>query len=169
VNFHDSSSCRVYCSECSRESSREETSCVECGDKFEYYPSEKKGLYCETCVDEVDWNSRNLPSDVSGENNPNWKGGSNNSTIYTGKWNSVRRKCLKRDNHTCQNCGKNKKELGREPDVHHIIPVKTFEDEQDAHYIDNVICLCSSCHNKAEEGCIDDEKLLKKNRLYSLY
>ena len=42
--------------------------------------------------------------------------------------------------------------MGREPDVHHITPVRDFEDPQDAHRLDNVVCLCRSCHRLAEIG-----------------
>jgi predicted HNH restriction endonuclease len=42
--------------------------------------------------------------------------------------------------------------MGREPDVHHITPVRDFDEPQNAHTLDNVICLCRSCHRLAEIG-----------------
>ncbi|WP_458188795.1 hypothetical protein [Haladaptatus sp. NG-WS-4] len=55
--------------------------------------------------------------------------------------------------------------LGRNPDVHHIVPVRWFikSDDHtltDAHFLDNVISLCSSCHRKAEYGTISRDELL---------
>jgi len=77
---------RVYCSEtCLEESvsfngannpnycdAMEETTCDICGDSFEYYPSEKEGLYCPDCVENEPW--REIP-EVSGSNHPRWNGG----------------------------------------------------------------------------------------------
>ncbi|WP_306438828.1 HNH endonuclease [Natronococcus pandeyae] len=45
--------------------------------------------------------------------------------------------------------------MGREPDVHHITPVREFENPQRAHTVDNLISLCRSCHRLAEIGSID--------------
>jgi 5-methylcytosine-specific restriction endonuclease McrA len=62
----------------------------------------------------------------------------------------VRRRALERDDHACVI-------FGRNPDVHHIVPVRRFVDspvltERDAHTLDNVVCLCSACHRKVEFG-----------------
>lgn len=75
-------------------------------------------------------------------------------TVYNGDWWQVKRSALERDNHECQHCGATKDELGREPDVHHVIPVRKFDDPQNAHTLDNVVCLCRSCHRLAEIGKI---------------
>ncbi|WP_394348453.1 HNH endonuclease [Natronococcus sp.] len=75
--------------------------------------------------------------------------------VYNGKWREVRRRALDRDDHRCKNCGAAKEELGQEPDVHHIVPVREFSDPQIAHSIDNLIRLCRSCHRLAEIGAID--------------
>jgi len=42
--------------------------------------------------------------------------------------------------------------IGREPDIHHIKPVREFDDPADAHQLDNVVCLCRSCHRTVESG-----------------
>ncbi|MFH5800332.1 HNH endonuclease [Haladaptatus sp. CMAA 1911] len=57
-----------------------------------------------------------------------------------------------------------REELGRNPDVHHIVPVRWFIDSgfhtiEDAHFLDNVASLCSSCHRKAEYGKIAQDEL----------
>ena len=51
---------------------KETTGCEICSAEFEYYPSEKEGLYCGTCVEDENWRYR---PDVSGENHPRWSGG----------------------------------------------------------------------------------------------
>jgi len=54
--------------------------------------------------------------------------------------------------------------MGRNPDVHHITPVKWFitsdgHTREDAHDPENVISLCISCHRKAEFDKIEPEYL----------
>jgi len=63
----------------------------------------------------------------------------------------VRDKALERDNYTCQDCGKSKDDIGRNPDVHHKKPVKNFENQNDAHTISNLVCLCMDCHKIREQ------------------
>jgi hypothetical protein len=189
---------------------RETTECTICGTAFDYYPSEKEGLYCGDCVEQANWRYR---PDISGENNPRWSEGKqelacdwcdgkvvrqqNNinsehvfcsddcqyewlSEEFTGEghpnwkggveanygkgWNRVRRQALERDGYECVLCGATKEELGRNPDVHHIVPVRAFVEtpvttEADAHYLENVVSLCPTCHRKAEFDYVDRERL----------
>lgn len=187
------------------------TDCDSCGETFEYYPSDKEGVYCPACVEATNWrdpprfesgcdNPRwrggkrelvcgvcgdeferhpgNVQSEVtvcgdecraewlseefSGEGHPNWKGGGNQD--YGKGWNEVRRKALQRDGRQCAVCGTPREELGRNPDVHLIRPVRSFaEPEQhdvgDAHSLANVVSLCIGCHRRAEFGKISREEL----------
>lgn len=186
-----------------------ETECELCDTAFEYYPSDKQGLYCEDCVEKADW--RDLPA-IDGENNPHWNGGTRAvdceicgdsverypseigdvtlcgqecravwlSEEFTGEghpnwrgggneaygkgWAAVREAALKRDDYACVNCGATKDELQRNPDVHHIVPVRTFvesdeHEKTDAHRVENVASLCLPCHRKAEFGAIAREEL----------
>ena len=58
-------------------------------------------------------------------------------------WKVIREKVLKRDNYTCQDCGK-KDNL----EVHHIKPIKDGGEEFDE---DNCVTLCggkNGCHSK---------------------
>lgn len=80
--------------------------------------------------------------------------GESRDSVYTGKWWSAREAALERDGYQCRNCGATEDEIGREPDVHHLVPVREFEDPQDAHQVGNLISLCRSCHRKAEYGSI---------------
>lgn len=84
----------------------------------------------------------------SGRNSPLWTGSRRN---YRGSnWVNQRYLARMRDNNTCQHCGITKDEIGRELDVHHIIPFRHFDDYQIANALPNLITLCSSCHKKAE-------------------
>jgi 5-methylcytosine-specific restriction endonuclease McrA len=94
-----------------------------------------------------------------GDKHPNWRGGW--EYYYGPNWEEQRDKARKRDNHTCQVCGLSKADIGRNPDVHHIIPFREFayvEAENDfylqANHLSNLITLCSSCHKKADWGLL---------------
>lgn len=182
---------------------KKESECRLCGKKFDYYPSEKPGKYCSSCVDTDEyyeifkdnlgyyaegeehpvydripvkcdycgkedkitpseergkdyhfcnrkcygrWRSKNM----TGSSNPNYIDGQSRQYLYSKNWSSNRKEVLERDSYSCTDCGKSKEEIGRNPDVHHIIPVREFEDIEKAHSIDNLKCLCPECHRKAE-------------------
>lgn len=120
---------------------KESTECEICGTEFEYYPSEKEGLYCPECVKSKNW--RHNP-DITGPDNPRWSGG------------KLELKCVV--------CGTTSENLGRNPDVHHIVPVRLFDratdwTKADAHDLNNVVSLCPACHRSAEFGKISKEQL----------
>ncbi|MFB6142535.1 MAG: HNH endonuclease [Halorientalis sp.] len=212
-------SARAYCSEeCHDEAvsytgadnpnyrgGKEATTCDICGEEFEYYPSEKEGLYCSECVENEQWRYRPTVSGAdhprwnggkitvdctvcgetvrrhpnqltgeatlcsrrchaewlsdafAGEGHPNWEGG--DTGPYGKGWARVRRQALERDGYECAVCGKGRADIGRNPDVHHIVPVRVFEqaeeyDREDAHVLPNVVSLCVACHRKADFGRI---------------
>lgn len=70
--------------------------------------------------------------------------------VIRNKWryNSWRRKCLKRDNYECQNCG-SKENLH----VHHIKSVDEFPLL--ATRKENGETLCRECHNNVHQGLLD--------------
>lgn len=216
---------RTYCSEaCLSEAApyrgssnpnyrggRTETTCESCGVCFEYYPSEKEGRFCHTCVREEDWRD---PPTLSGGENPRWRGGPTErhcavcgSTVrrhpsgfagsvavcsepcrrrwlsesFTGErhpnwkggeigpygpgWNRTRAAALDRDGHQCVRCGVTRTTIGRNPDVHHIVPVRDFVEaplmsRADAHRLVNVVTLCPSCHRRADAGKIREQELV---------
>lgn len=189
---------------------KETTECKICSTEFQYYPSEKEGVYCSTCVENEAWRhdrdirgERNprwsggkrtvscdrcdhaverypgrlrsehvfcsaecqhewLSEAFTGEGHPNWKGGSNPN--YGRGWRQARRRALERDGRECVLCGTTAEELGRNPDVHHIVPVRAFVEtpvtaEFDAHYLGNLASLCPACHRSAEFGGVAPARL----------
>ena len=206
TEFYDGKARLAFCEDCNPNAGRhngnwkdakETADCRICGAEFDYYPSEKKGVYCPHCVEasqeflgtpsyekrDIERVERNckqcgdellvlkskvkrgygkfcdrvclsnwLSDNWEGENHPQWREGTTN---YAGRWWTIRRGARARDGHQCRVCEKPKEDIGREPDVHHIEPVRTFDNPQDAHRMDNVICLCRSCHRRAEAGDIE--------------
>lgn len=103
-----------------------------------------------------------LSEAFTGDGHPNWKGGPTGP--YGPKWGPIRRQALERDEYRCVVCGTTKEELGRNPDVHHIVPVRWFDQSEeheiaDAHTLDNVVSLCIDCHRKADVGNISSDRL----------
>jgi len=117
-----------------RHTERVSLSCTQCGDEFEKLESKLTDSENNFCSMECygAWKATGLP-DSYGEG-----------------WYRKRRMARERDNHRCQICGATSEERGREPDVHHIRPVHSFDDPTDAHTLSNLICLCPHHHNKWE-------------------
>lgn len=133
--------------------------CETCGTTVERFPSQMYGevAFCSDACHH-DW----LSAEFTGEGHPNWEGGDVGN--YGPGWNRVRRQALERDGHECVVCGTTSEELGRNPDVHHIVPVRVFEAAADlgvtdAHRLDNVVTLCPTCHRRADFGKISRQQL----------
>ncbi|QLK25421.1 HNH endonuclease [Natrinema zhouii] len=88
----------------------------------------------------------------SGEANANWAGGYEN--YYGANWGQKRTEVLERDGFACLVCGMNVEEhhkrYNRSLDVHHIRPVRTFDEAENANTLDNLVTLCDRCHKKWE-------------------
>lgn len=84
----------------------------------------------------------------AGEDNPLWTGGA--PEYYGPSWRAARRAAWERDNESCTACGRTSEELGQRPIVHHVVPFKSFgvEEHERANQLDNLVCLCRSCHMK---------------------
>ncbi|EMA20765.1 hypothetical protein C443_12656 [Haloarcula argentinensis DSM 12282] len=103
-----------------------------------------------------------LSAAFTGDGHPNWRGGGVGD--YGPGWRAVRKQALERDDHACVLCGTDADELGRNPDVHHIVPVRLFAAMpalavRDAHTLDNVVSLCPGCHRRAEFGHVSRAEL----------
>ncbi len=92
-----------------------------------------------------------LSKNKSGAASSRWKGGYEG--YYGESWVSARRTTRKRDNDTCQNCFRTKEQMGKNLDVHHKIPFRTFGVERhlEANSLTNLVCFCASCHKTKEE------------------
>lgn len=145
-----------YCShKCRSEYGRIKVACSNCGKPISRHASKDKYIenhYCNRdCFHE--WMSKHQ----TGENNPNFKGGPN---YYGPNWRRQRRSARKRDGYRCQSCGVTEKKLGRELDVHHIKPFKSFcctkenGNYKKANELTNLISLCPTCHKAAEWGSL---------------
>ena len=74
---------------------------------------------------------------------------------YGPDWYDIANRTRKRDNYTCQVCGKRRKGSLRKKalHVHHITPLRAFGgDYEAANHPDNLVTLCKSCHKKVESG-----------------
>jgi len=120
-----------------------EVECDVCGESVMRYPSTKSEttICSEKCMSE--WASKK-----KGEDNPAWKGGYED--YYGDNWIEQRRKIRQRDNYRCQSCGIHEDEYGQELSVHHITPVREFEQVEQANELSNLVSLCRSCHSKWE-------------------
>lgn len=86
----------------------------------------------------------------TGENNGAWNGG---KVTYRGKnWQEQRQKAKERDEYTCTKCGIKEEELEQSLSVHHIIPFQYFKNYQEANDLENLVCVCESCHRKIHSG-----------------
>jgi 5-methylcytosine-specific restriction endonuclease McrA len=150
---------RFFCSrECLGSWQSSETvvqQCPNCGSEVERKPYEFKGErgFCDSdCFSE--W----LSKQRKGEENPQWAGGK--PEYYGEDWQEIRRRAVERDDEECQCCGISRdahiKRFGRDLEVHHIIPIRTFDEPNEANTMDNVVTLCQKCHME-HEGLSKDE------------
>jgi len=67
-----------------------------------------------------------------------------------GDWETQARKARERDGYTCRICGKTEKDLGKQMDVHHILPYRLFRTNMEANRLKNLLSVCPSCHRRLE-------------------
>jgi len=86
-----------------------------------------------------------------GEHHPQWSGGHDAYERYGGDWQKQRRKARERDNYECIDCGMDeedhKERFNKELEVHHL---NAPENRDDGHCLDNLVTLCTICHNNWE-------------------
>jgi predicted Zn-ribbon and HTH transcriptional regulator len=104
--------------------------CKKCGHKW--FSLKANPSRCPNCHSHY-WNTDDLPKSHKGEDNPRWNNGiSEYPNHYLLKKNRL--KVLKRDNYTCQLCGKYTNQ------VHHIDKTKTN------HKKNNLRAICRKCN-----------------------
>jgi len=123
--------------------------CDTCGSEMNRWPNEINGrTFCDgDCLSE--WLSENFV----GSDHPNWQ--ETQEISYGSGWEQAREQALERDKHSCKICGVSRSDIGQNPDIHHITPVRWFVDSDlharsDAHSLENLVSLCRACHRKAE-------------------
>src|SRR5512138_1733102 len=74
----------------------------------------------------------------------------NDPNDYGPDWPRLRLAVRTRDGFRCRVCGA--PENGREHDVHHKTPFRTFTSIAEANRLDNLVTLCPTCHRSAEQN-----------------
>jgi DEAD/DEAH box helicase domain-containing protein len=74
----------------------------------------------------------------------------NDPNDYGPDWSRISLAVRTRDGFRCQVCGQ--VEAGREHDVHHKIPFRSFPSAAEANRLDNLITLCRLDHRRAEQN-----------------
>lgn len=129
-----------------------ELECESCGDGFQIPPSHnEQRVYCSNGCRYEAFQDR-----FSGQSNPRWKGG---VADYGDNWREQRKAALDRDNYRCTRCDmtntKHREKYNQSLHVHHIEPVRLFENHEKANKLSNLITLCQLCHNRLEGLPID--------------
>lgn len=93
----------------------------------------------------------------SGEDHYAWVGTEGRSD-YGPRWQEQREKALQRDGYKCQHTGITREEHYKKYDcdlpVHHIIPLRLFDDTSEANHVSNLVTLSEAVH-KTHEKWID--------------
>lgn len=120
--------------------------CLYCGRVCSKQPNQVLESGRAFCNGPCYWAWRGEVSFLSGPDNSTWKGG---SVGYRGpNWTQQSRAARKRDNNTCQRCGKKERGMA----VHHVVPFRLFDgDYKTANQLTNLSTLCGYCHGKAEQ------------------
>lgn len=77
-------------------------------------------------------------------------GPATDSQYYGADWEIKREAALRRDGFICQGCGTSESDMDSSLHVHHIKPLREFEEPEHANMLDNLVSLCPSCHGKWE-------------------
>lgn len=139
---------------------RTEIKCSYCGKTLlltdsQINRSKQYHYYSKECM------SKHYEGLVYGENHPSWKGGYSN-VYYGPHWKRISESVRKRDNYTCQRCGCKQEDISLS--VHHIKPLREFDDYNEGNKEENLITLCPKCHGIVEHYGIDFELKHKNNK-----
>jgi len=130
-----------------------ELACEWCGDTRMIKPSKAdSSRFCrQECM--FEWRSQ----EFSGEDHPRFKENTER-TYYGPNFPAQRLKALDRDNHSCQVCGKHNQQNVYESNCglncHHIRKFKEYDGYKEANRLENLIMLCSVCHQYVENDVI---------------
>lgn len=68
-----------------------------------------------------------------------------------GNWQLQARRARQRDGFRCQVCGVTEEALGRQLDVHHRVPARTYRHASESNQLSNLVTVCPACHKRLEE------------------
>ena len=91
-----------------------------------------------------------------GSKNSQWRGGISFELYPVSFSKKLKAEIRKRDNYTCQICGKSEQDEHRNLSIHHIDYDKTNSSES------NLISLCDSCHQKTNFNHLNWTKYFKE-------
>lgn len=123
--------------------------CVICGAEFETERSTQDSR--ETCSTECMGIKR--AGHWTGPKNPRWSGGAEGH-YYGPTWERLR-DTFREDRCQMPGCERTETRYGSALHVHHIIPVREFDDPEDAHYSENLVTLCHEHHMAVEQHGLD--------------
>jgi hypothetical protein len=126
--------------------------CFYCDNEFElaawaYASKRRRGqtrFFCDRACFSA-WKSATW----NGEANPAWKGG---WTPHGTGWDAIREVVRHEQDYQCADCGVTEEQLGKQLDVHHLVPARVFASSNEASQRQNLIGLCHPCHMKREWG-----------------
>lgn len=134
-----------YCSrKCATEDQKNRVSltCDNCGEQFERHWSDAQKTEGDYCSQQCAAEARRIPEALRVEDD------------YGPLWRERRWEALQRDNFECQDCGMTMRECRGQYEVglhvHHIVPYREFDSDEEAHKLDNLETLCPQCHADAE-------------------
>lgn len=67
-----------------------------------------------------------------------------------GNWGTQAARARARDGYRCTQCDVSEELLGRQLDVHHVVPFRLFPSADRANRLSNLTSLCPSCHKSRE-------------------
>ena len=131
----------IYCSkECWNRRSSQEKTCPICGKKFKTFNCQNKKYCSKECRNKA-YKQR------KGELSPAWQGGKTEKSKLlrtSADYKAWRLAVFKRDNFTCQKCGKQSNDL----EAHHIKEV--CNNPELVFDVDNGLTLCHKCHKETD-------------------
>lgn len=84
-----------------------------------------------------------------------------------GDWEIRARQARERDEFACRGCGVTEERLGRQLDVHHLVPFRFFSPGADANRLNNLLSLCPACHARLEAEGVEALPLFGRMRRWT--
>lgn len=128
---------------------QEEVECAQCGASLHRPPWRISTVSRHFCRD-TDCFPQWLRENTGGQDSPNWRGGVNLRDalvkLLPTSWPVARTHARESAQHQCQMCDVEEREMVKELDIHHLVPV--LSGGTNGEY--NTVALCDTCHRKAD-------------------